>query len=85
MVFSAFYTSVVEFFGGILLIFGLFKPIVLALLGIDLIMVAMAFSIIEPMWDMKHVFPRLVLLSALMIIPHNWELYSIDYFMKLNV
>ena len=85
VVFSAFYTSVVEFFGGILLIFGLFKPIVLALLGIDLIMVAMAFSIIEPMWDMKHVFPRLVLLSALMIIPHNWELYSIDYFMKLNV
>jgi putative oxidoreductase len=84
VIFSAFYSSVVEFFGGILLIVGLFKSIVLILLGFDLIMVAFAFSIIEAMWDMKHVFPRLALISALMLMPTEWEIVSIDYLIKLN-
>jgi uncharacterized membrane protein YphA (DoxX/SURF4 family) len=84
VVFSAFYSSIVEFFGGILLIVGLFKPIVLILLGFDLIMVAFAFSIIEAMWDMKHVFPRLILLSALMLIPTEWAIFSIDYLLKFK-
>jgi putative oxidoreductase len=84
VVFSAFYSSIIEFFGGILLIVGLFKSIVLILLGFDLIMVAFAFSIIEAMWDMKHVFPRLVLISALMLMPAEWEIVSIDYLIKLN-
>jgi putative oxidoreductase len=84
VVFSAFYSSIVEFFGGIFLIVGLFKPIVLILLGFDLIMVAFAFSIIEAMWDMKHVFPRLALISALMLMPTEWEIVSIDYLIKLN-
>ena len=84
VVFSAFYSSIIEFFGGILLIVGLFKSIVLILLGFDLIMVAFAFSIIEAMWDMKHVFPRLALISALMLMPTEWEIVSIDYLIKLN-
>lgn len=84
VVFSAYYSSIVEFFGGILIIIGLFKPIVLILLGFDLIMVAFAFSIIEPMWDMKHVFPRFILVSALMIIPNDWGLFSTDYLLKIK-
>src|SRR6476659_8573984 len=56
------YSSVIEFLGGLLLIFGFFKNIVLSLLGTDLLLVAAAFSMLEPVWDMKHVYPRLVLI-----------------------
>jgi uncharacterized membrane protein YphA (DoxX/SURF4 family) len=85
VVFSAFYSSIVEFFGGILMIVGLFKPIILILLGFDLIMVAVAFSMIEAMWDMKHVFPRLVFVSVLMLIPAEWGIFSLDYLLKFNI
>lgn len=74
----AVYTSIVEFFGGILLILGLFKTVVLCLLGFDLILVAVAFSFMEPMWDMRHVYPRLVLVSALLMFPSSWSYFCID-------
>jgi uncharacterized membrane protein YphA (DoxX/SURF4 family) len=76
------YSSVVEFLGGLLLIFGFFKNIALSLLGIDLLLVAAAFSMLEPIWDMKHVYPRLVLVSALLMFPNTWERYSLDYFIN---
>ncbi|MBL7918218.1 MAG: DoxX family membrane protein [Bacteroidia bacterium] len=76
---AAVYTSVVEFFGGLLLILGLFKGYVLTLLGLDLILVGIAFSMLEPVWDMRHVFPRLVMVVALMLLPHDWDILSLDY------
>ncbi len=76
---SAVYTSVVEFFGGLLLILGLFKGYALALLGLDLILVGIAFSMLEPVWDMRHVFPRLIMVIALLVLPHSWEILSLDY------
>lgn len=76
---SAVYTSVVEFFGGLLLILGLFKGYALALLGVDLILVGIAFSMLEPVWDMRHVFPRLIMVIALLALPHSWEILSLDY------
>ncbi|HQQ94071.1 MAG TPA: DoxX family protein [Bacteroidia bacterium] len=74
----AFYTSVMEFFGGILLILGLFKNIILVLLGFDVIMVAVAFSVLEPVWDMRHVFPRLLIVSVLLVMPDDWSRFTID-------
>jgi|LauGreDrversion4_2_1035121.scaffolds.fasta_scaffold40644_4 uncharacterized membrane protein YphA (DoxX/SURF4 family) len=78
VIISSYYSSIVEFFGGILLIIGLFKPIVLTLLGLDLIMVALAFSTLEAMWDLKHVFPRLVLVGLLLVMPTEWEFFSLS-------
>jgi putative oxidoreductase len=75
---AAVYTSIVEFAGGFLLIVGLFKNISLFLLGVDLIIVAAAFSMVEPVWDMRHVFPRLLMIIALLILPDAWELLSLD-------
>ena len=75
---SLYYSSIVEFAGGALLILGFFKPIVLTLLGIDLIIVAIAFSTIEAMWDMKYVFPRLMLIGILMVTPKSWEYFSLQ-------
>ncbi len=78
VIISSYYSSIVEFLGGLLLIIGLFKPIVLTLLGLDLIMVALAFSTLEAMWDLKHVFPRLVLVGLLLVMPTEWELFSLS-------
>lgn len=75
------YTSFMEFFGGILLILGLFKNIVLILLGFDVILVAVAFSVLEPVWDMRHVFPRLLIISVLLVMPDEWSRFSLDHFM----
>ncbi len=84
LVSSAAFTSVVEFFGGLLLILGLFKTVALTLLGIDLIIVGVAFSMLEPVWDMRHVFPRLLMIILLLVIPNEWEFFSIDYLLNLN-
>lgn len=75
------YTSVMEFFGGILLILGLYKNYVLILLGFDVILVAVAFSVLEPVWDMRHVFPRLLIISVLLVMPDEWCRFSLDHFM----
>lgn len=79
---AAVYTSFVEFIGGLLLVLGLFKNYALLLLGVDLIIVAMGFSMMEPVWDMRHVFPRLMMVFVLLILPGEWEYFSIDQLIK---
>lgn len=73
-----YYTCLVEFFGGLLLLVGLFHNVALVLLGVDLILVGIAFSIIEPMWDMKHVLPRLILVAMLLAMPDDWSFFSLE-------
>lgn len=80
--FAAAYTSIVEFFGGFLLIIGLFKNFTLLFLGLDIVLVTVAFSMFEPIWDMRHVFPRLVSIFVLMILPEEWEYFSLDTIIK---
>lgn len=80
IVFGAWFTSLVELIGGFFLIIGFVKYYALYLLGIDLILASVAFGISRPVWDMKFVFPRLVLLLFLLIVPSQWDVFSIDYF-----
>ena len=79
---TTYYTSYVEFACGALLIIGLFTKYSLYLLGIDLIIVVGAFSLIKPMWDMQLLFPRLMLLSILLYLPEEWNLISLDHILK---
>ena len=83
LILSAYFTSYVELICGFMLILGFVKYYVLYLLGIDLLMVAIAFSIIEPMWDLRHVFPRMLLLLAALMVPSEWDVISIDWFWSL--
>lgn len=76
---SAYFTSYAEMIGGALLIAGLFKTFALYMLGIDLILVIGAFSMLNPTWDMKLVFPRLLLLAILLYLPAEWDLLSLDH------
>lgn len=80
-----YYSSIVEFFGGLLLILGFLKNIALILLGIDMVLVAVAFSFMNPVWDMKHVFPRLLLICILLAMPKHWEFFSIDELLRVFV
>lgn len=81
--FGSYFTSYVELICGGLLIIGFVKYYCLYLLGFDLFFAALAFGIVDPIWDMKHIFPRLALLIFLMVIPSQWDVISIDYVWSL--
>lgn len=82
-VLGAYFTSYIELVCGALLVIGFVKYYCLYLLGFDLLFAAIAFGMVEPVWDMKHIFPRLALLIFLMIIPSQWDVISIDYVWSL--
>lgn len=75
---GSYFNSYTAFIGGILLIIGLFEYLALYILGLNLLFACIAFGVTTPMWDMKHVFPRLVLLLFLLSIPKSWKLCSLD-------
>lgn len=77
-VMGSWFTSYSEMICGLLLVFGLFKYYSLYILGIDLILASIAFGITTPMWDMRHVFPRLLLLMFLLFVPAAWDQFSLD-------
>ena len=76
---TAYYTSYAEFIGGFMLIIGFMKYYALYALGLDLILVAIAMGMINPLWNMEFVFPRLVLLLILLLLPESWDKFSFDH------
>ncbi len=82
-VMGAYGTSYVELICGAMLILGFATYWNLYLLGFDMLFAVLVFSIVEPMWDMKHIFPRLALLIFLLIAPSQWNVISIDYIWSL--
>jgi uncharacterized membrane protein YphA (DoxX/SURF4 family) len=82
LVSSAYLTSYIELIAGGLLILGLFKTYAMYLLGLDLILVCGAFSILKPMWDMYLLFPRLLMLAILLYLPAEWDVLSLDFLFK---
>lgn len=78
------FSSITEFFGGLFLITGFFTTYSLYALGIDLVLVAFAFSFVEPMWNMKHVFPRFVLVITLLLLPVSNRCLSLDKALQLT-
>jgi putative oxidoreductase len=79
LVSSAYATSYIEMVAGGMLILGLFKTWAMYLLGLDLILVCGAFSILKPMWDMYLLFPRLLMLAILLYLPAEWDVLSLDF------
>lgn len=75
---TAYYTSLVEWIGGFLLIAGLFRLTALYLLALDLLIVSFGHGLIEPIWDLSHVIPRALLLAMLFLLPPEWDRWSAD-------
>lgn len=75
---TAYYTSYIELIGGILLVIGYKTNYALYALASILVIVTIGHGLAEPIWDLSHVFPRAILLIFLLILPREWDTYSLD-------
>lgn len=80
---GAYFTSYVEFVCGLFLITGLLKYFSLYLLGIDLLIVSLGMSVMNPVWNMQHVFPRFALLLFLLIYPAEFDVINVQNLFSL--
>lgn len=79
---TAYYTSYVELIGGLLLILGLKTNYTLYALASVLIIVTFRHGLAEPIWDLSHVMYRTILLVTLLILPNEWDKFSVDNFIN---
>lgn len=84
VVIVAYFTSFAELIGGLLLLFGFMTNYALYVLSVDLLLVAFSFSFVQAMWDLKFVFPRLAIVTTLLLLPENSRKFCLDYFLSLN-
>lgn len=73
----------IEFACGLFLLVGLLKYLSLTLLGVNMLVVSMGMSLVNPVWDMKLVFPRFLLLLFVLLFPDEYDLLSLSHFLKL--
>jgi len=69
--FGVYITAYTELICGILLFIGIFRDYALYILCLDMLIAAFGFSYLKPMWDMKHFFPRFILLSIQLFLPSS--------------
>ena len=68
-----------EMIGGLLVLLGLWRLQGLILLGGVLVLVTFGHLVTEPIYSISgHIFPRLVLVVALLLIPLSWDRFSVD-------
>ena len=79
---TAYYTSYVEFVGGLLLIIGFKTNYTLFALSTVLIIVTFGHGLVAPIWDLSHVMYRTILLVSLLLLPRDWDTFSMDYILK---
>lgn len=81
---TVYYTSYIEFIGGLLLIIGFKRDLTLYALASVLIIVTFGHGLAEPIWDLSHVMYRTILLVSLLLLPKDWDTFSIDYLISKN-
>lgn len=79
---TAYYTSYVELIAGILIVIGLKRDYALYALASVLIIVSFGHGLSEPIWNLSHVMYRAILLIPLLLLPKDWDQFSVDYFIK---
>ena len=81
---TAYYTSYVELIAGLLLIIGWKRDYALYFIGSVLIIVSFGHGLEQPIWDLSHVLFRLLPLSALLLLPSEWDKYRLDTLIKAS-
>ncbi len=84
LLFSAYYTSIIELVGGLLLIIGFKRDYALYALASVLIIVTFGHGLKDPIWDLSDVMYRAILLVGLLLLPKELDKYSIDFLIKKN-
>jgi len=79
---TAYYTSFVELICGFMLIIGIKRDWALYALASVLVIVTFGHGLAEPIWDTSHVLVRSVFLIPLLLLPKEWDKFSIDYLIR---
>ena len=79
---TAYYTSYVELIAGFIIIIGFKRDWGLYALASVLVIVSIGHGMIETIWDLQHVIFRTILLVSLLLLPKEWDKYSIDGILK---
>lgn len=79
---TVYYTSYIELIGGLLLVIGLKTDYALYALASVLIIVTFGRGLAEPIWDLSHVMYRTILLLTLLMLPKDWDKFSVDSFIE---
>ncbi len=82
LLFTAYYTSLIELIAGIFIIIGFKRDIALYFLASVLVIVSFGHGLKDPIWDLSHVMYRTILLVALLLLPKEYDLFSIDALMN---
>lgn len=80
--FTAYYTSYVELIAGFLVVIGFKRDYALFALASVLVIVTFGHGLAEPIWDLSHVIPRTILLAALLLLPKEWDTFSLDHLLE---
>lgn len=75
---TAYYTSYAELIGGFLLVIGLKRDWALYGLAVVLVVVTFGHGLHSPIWDLSHVMYRAILLVGLLLLPKEWDYFSVD-------
>jgi len=79
---TAYYTSFVELICGLLLTLGIFRHYAAYFLLLDLVIVTFGHGLMEPIWNMHHVFVRSALLICCLLLPNSWDTFNLDSLLK---
>jgi putative oxidoreductase len=75
-------TTFAELLGGAMLLLGWQRRWALTVLGVVLLVVSVGHGLESPVWNLSHVFPRAVLLAAVLLLPAEWDRWSVDQWLK---
>ena len=81
---TSYYTPIAELVAGFLMIIGFKRDYALYVLASVLIIVSIGHGIKGPIWDLSHVMYRAILLVALLLLPKNLDIFSLDFLLKKN-
>lgn len=77
-----FFTTFGELIAGFCLVLGIFRGWALALVAVILLVVSLGHGLESPIWDLQHVMPRAILTATLLLLPIDWDTWTLPRLLK---